>query len=108
MPSLKPSYSPNYFSIEDILATQERISCKFEMTVPKLGEFIYFMPPLKIELQFLGLIVGMLDPSADDEDLKQGSKVEVPFWMVPTLFSKKVITFEIPKYYKVNYRLLIE
>ena len=46
----------------------------------------------------------MLDQSADCEDLKQGSKVELPFWMVPTLYSKKVVTFEVPRYYKVNYR----
>ncbi len=46
----------------------------------------------------------MLDASADDEDLKQGSKVEIPFWMIPTLSAKNIITFELPKYYKVNYR----
>ena len=47
---------------------------------------------------------GMLDQSADNEDLKLGSKVELPFWMVPTLHAKKIITFEIPRHYKVNYR----
>ena len=46
----------------------------------------------------------MLDQSADNEDLQQGSKVELPFWMVPALHQKKVITFEVPKYYKINYR----
>jgi hypothetical protein len=49
---------------------------------------------------------GMLDQSADNEDLKQGSKVELPFWMVPTLHAKKVISLEIPRHYKVNYRYL--
>ena len=47
---------------------------------------------------------GILDQSADSENLKQGSKVELPFWMVPTLHAKKIITFEVPRYYKVNYR----
>lgn len=46
----------------------------------------------------------MIDPSADEKDLKKGSKVELPFWMVPTLYEKKVVTFEIPRYYRVNYR----
>ena len=46
----------------------------------------------------------MLDQSADSEHLKQGSKVELPFWMVPTLHAKKIVTFEVPRYYKVNYR----
>lgn len=50
----------------------------------------------------------MLDQSADNEDLKQGSKVELPFWMVPTLHAKKIITFEIPRHYKVNYRQTIK
>nr|SVE74513.1 EOG090X0G8U [Daphnia barbata] len=81
------SYSPNYFSIEDIVLQDVRVSCKFEVSVPKLG---------------------MLDQSADDQNLKQGSKVELPFWMVPTLHAKKVITFEIPRHYKVNYRQILQ
>ena len=54
-------------------------------------------------MQF-SFLTGILDQSADNEDLKQGSKVELPFWMIPTLHSKKIITFEIPRHYKVNYR----
>nr|SVE92722.1 EOG090X0G8U [Megafenestra aurita] len=80
------SYNPSYFSLEDIVLQDVRVSCKFEVSVPKLG---------------------VLDPSADNENLKQGSKVELPYWMVPTLHSKKVITFEIPRYYKVNYRQIL-
>jgi hypothetical protein len=53
------------------------------------------------------LVLGILDQSADSENLKQGSKVELPFWMVPTLHAKKIITFEVPRYYKVNYRFSI-
>lgn len=46
----------------------------------------------------------MLDASSDEKDLKKGSKVELPFWMVPTLYEKKVVSFEIPRFYRVNYR----
>jgi len=28
----------NYFSIDDIIATQEKIPCKFEVAVPHLGK----------------------------------------------------------------------
>ena len=28
----------NYFSIDDIIATQEKIPCKFEVPVPHLGK----------------------------------------------------------------------
>lgn len=87
MPSLQLSYSPNYFSLEDIVLQDVRVSCKFEVGVPKLG---------------------ILDQSADSENLKQGSKVELPFWMVPTLHAKKIITFEVPRYYKVNYRQILK
>ena len=31
------SYAPNYFSIEDILATQERVPCQTENDLPNLG-----------------------------------------------------------------------
>ena len=37
MPQLHFSYSPNYFSIEDIVLQDIRVSCKFEVAVPKLG-----------------------------------------------------------------------
>lgn len=33
------TYTPNYFSIEDILATQERTPCRFVTNVPKLGKY---------------------------------------------------------------------
>ena len=49
MPSLQLSYSPNYFSLEDIVLQDVRVSCKFEVGVPKLGimlEHIY--PELKM------------------------------------------------------------
>lgn len=35
--SLSPSYIPNYFSVSDILASEERILCKTEVTLPRLG-----------------------------------------------------------------------
>lgn len=38
MPHLHFSYSPNYFSIEDIVLQDVRVSCKFEVAVPKLGK----------------------------------------------------------------------
>lgn len=43
------SYFPNYFSVDDILATQERIPCKFLQNVPKLGNLRY----KNIVLQFV-------------------------------------------------------
>jgi hypothetical protein len=47
------SYSPNYFSLEDILATQERV-------------------PVETLDDLAGL--GHLDPGADNKDLARGTK----------------------------------
>lgn len=35
---LPAAYFPNYFSVEDVLATQERMPCKFLVEVSKLGK----------------------------------------------------------------------
>lgn len=102
MPFLSSSYSPNYFSIEDIVLQDTRVSCKFEVNVPKLGNHLSSNKFWKIKTY--SNFLGILDQSSDSEDLKQGSKVDIPFWMVPTLHAKKVITFEVPRFYKVNYR----
>lgn len=36
--SLSNSYCPNYFSIEDIIATNERVPVKFMLDLPGLGK----------------------------------------------------------------------
>jgi len=48
MPSLLFSYSPSYFSLEDILLQDVRVSCKFEVAVPKLGTISYLLYPFLI------------------------------------------------------------
>lgn len=35
------SYYPNYFTIEDILATNERLPCKVLDEIPGLGRLLY-------------------------------------------------------------------
>jgi hypothetical protein len=44
MPSLQLSYNPNYFSLEDIVLQDVRVSCKFEVGVPKLGTLNKMFP----------------------------------------------------------------
>lgn len=34
-------YTPNYFAIDDILATQEKIPCKVLIDVPKMGKVMF-------------------------------------------------------------------
>ncbi|XP_074646777.1 DNA replication complex GINS protein PSF3-like [Tubulanus polymorphus] len=78
-------YRENYFSIDDILSSQERIPCKFITPVKRLG---------------------FLDPSADSEDLSANSKLELPYWLARALCSRKrhIVSIEIPKQYREGNR----
>ncbi len=33
------AYTNGYFNVQDILASQERISCKFDIEVPNMGRY---------------------------------------------------------------------
>ncbi|XP_026464364.1 DNA replication complex GINS protein PSF3-like [Ctenocephalides felis] len=83
------SYYPNYFTIEDILATNERLPCKVLDEIPGLG---------------------FLDPSSANENLKAGTVLEFPLWLVKSVAvgRNRVITPEIPKIYKEQYREILQ
>ncbi|KAK9874068.1 hypothetical protein WA026_002424 [Henosepilachna vigintioctopunctata] len=87
--SLQPSYLPNYFSIDDILASQERIPCTFSVNVQKLGN---------------------LNPSSEETDLKAGTALELPLWLVQDLSTGRqpVVIPELPKVYKEGYREILK
>jgi hypothetical protein len=36
---MSETYSQGYFNIEDILASQERVSCKFDIEIANMGLF---------------------------------------------------------------------
>ncbi|XP_067013830.1 DNA replication complex GINS protein PSF3 [Anabrus simplex] len=81
--------SPNYFSIPDIMATHERLPCRFETTVPRLG---------------------FLDQSSDSEDLAVGTNVELPYWLARALCTQRLrtVSVEMPKFYKEAYREILK
>lgn len=58
---MKRTYYPNYFSIEDIFVTQEKVPCETEQELQKLG---------------------FLDGSSSSNDLKANQSVELPLWYV--------------------------
>ncbi|XP_015610187.1 DNA replication complex GINS protein PSF3 [Cephus cinctus] len=86
--SLCSSYKPNYFSIDDILATEERLSCKVLQKVPRLG---------------------FMDHSSESKDLKPGTKLELSFWLAYSMNKSKdpIASIDIPKYYKESYREIL-
>eukprot|EP00105_Crassostrea_gigas_P019851 XP_011438477.1 PREDICTED: DNA replication complex GINS protein PSF3 [Crassostrea gigas] len=75
----------NYFDINDILSTQQRLPCKVEMPIYRLG---------------------YLDSSSESEHLQPGTKLEFPFWMARALCSRKrhIVSVDLPKQYKEGYR----
>ncbi|GAB6030455.1 DNA replication complex GINS protein PSF3 [Chamberlinius hualienensis] len=74
----------NYFSVEDILATQARVPCKFEIEVLRLG---------------------YLDPSCA-ENIPKGAKQDLPFWLARSLCNRnnKIVSVELPTTYKKSSR----
>ena len=74
-----------YFDLDDILATNEKIPCKFELPVYRLG---------------------FLDPSSSEEHLQKGTKMDLPYWMSRELCTRrrKIVSVEMPKIYGETYR----
>jgi len=82
--SLDVSYTPHYFSLMDILATQERVPCVSNATLPRIG---------------------FLDPGSDETDLGAGTKMDQPFWILDGMrVGKKYMSMQLPKAYKETYR----
>ncbi|XP_005111072.1 DNA replication complex GINS protein PSF3 isoform X1 [Aplysia californica] len=75
----------NYFNIDDILASQEKVPCVFNAKVAALG---------------------YLDQSTTDVDLNVGTKLELPFWLARFLQkgARNIVTVDTPKTYKEGYR----
>ncbi|KAG5898555.1 hypothetical protein JTB14_012454 [Gonioctena quinquepunctata] len=86
---LQTAYCPNYFSIDDILATQERSPCKFLLNVPNMGHF---------------------NPSVMEKNLSAGTSLELPIWLVRELAAGRqpVIAPELPKIFKESYREILK
>ncbi|XP_018578402.1 DNA replication complex GINS protein PSF3 [Anoplophora glabripennis] len=83
------SYFPNYYSIDDILATQERVPCKFLLNIPKMGK---------------------LNPSAAETDLAAGTNLELPVWLVLEMSTGRqpVVQPELPKIYRHAYQEILK
>ena len=80
--------SNDYFSIDDILASQQRVPCTFELPVYRLG---------------------YLNPNSTDEHLEVGTKMDLPFWLARALCSRrrKIVAVEPPKAYREAQREII-
>eukprot|EP01136_Pigoraptor_vietnamica_P024769 Opistho-1_new@78078 len=73
----------DYFDIESILRTQE-------------------YAPVTFATDAVGL--GHLDPGSGETDIPQGSKLELPFWLMRPLAQRNYVVAELPKCYGAGYR----
>ena len=52
---------------------------------------------------------GYLDTSNESDDLRPGTKLELPFWLARSLCGRRrtIVTVELPKQYKEGYREIL-
>ncbi|CAL8082573.1 unnamed protein product [Orchesella dallaii] len=86
---LRKSFSPSYFALEDILASQTRVPCKTEMNLANCG---------------------FLDPSQENKDLAAGTQVELPIWAARVMSKQKraFVSLRMPKFYSESYREVLK
>ena len=87
-PVLPTGLGEDYWSMEDILAGQERIPCKIEQTLYRLG---------------------FLSTHSGEEHLVPGTKMEVPLWLARSLCTRRrqVISVSLPKSYREGMRVAL-
>ncbi|XP_014671176.1 PREDICTED: DNA replication complex GINS protein PSF3-like [Priapulus caudatus] len=83
------SDNENYLCLNDILASHEKVPCKFEMPVLRLG---------------------FLDTGTDVADIRPGAKLELPYWLARALCNRRrsIVSVELPKQYRAGYREILE
>ncbi|NP_001171769.1 DNA replication complex GINS protein PSF3 [Saccoglossus kowalevskii] len=83
------SSSDNYYCIDDIIATCEKIPSKVEQPLFRLG---------------------FLDPSTDNTTIQPGTKLELPFWLASSLCTRRrrLVSVDMPKTYKDSFREILK
>ncbi|XP_011187283.1 DNA replication complex GINS protein PSF3 [Zeugodacus cucurbitae] len=82
------SYFPNYYAVEDIFVTQEKVECKVNTKLLKMG---------------------FLDPGAETDDLNPGRTVNLPLWYIKELkVNNPYFTVNVPDIYKNVHKAVCE
>ncbi|XP_065342476.1 DNA replication complex GINS protein PSF3 [Cloeon dipterum] len=84
---LNPSYEPNYFSLEDICATNSTVPCRVEIMIPNLGE---------------------MDRGSHSEHLETGRRLELPLWMAFNLVKRHLVKADCSKAYSQSAREILK
>ncbi|GMF46258.1 unnamed protein product [Phytophthora fragariaefolia] len=76
-----------YLDVDEILAGDERVKCKFETAA---------------------LDCGYLDPSCCEPDLPEGAAVELPLWLASTLARRGDVAVEAPQFLTKRFRRMLK
>ncbi|KAJ8042254.1 DNA replication complex GINS protein PSF3 [Holothuria leucospilota] len=80
----------NYYNIDDIIASQEKVPCTCEVTLHRLG---------------------FLNPSNEGDDIIPGTKLDLPLWLAGGLGlhgrRRNIVSVDLPKVYKSNMREIL-
>lgn len=85
------SIIPEFYSVSNILATQEKVPCTFLQNVPKLGT--------------------ELNPSSETSELASGSNLELPLWLANDLAvagRNPVVNIDMPKIFQETYQEILK
>ncbi|XP_064536299.1 DNA replication complex GINS protein PSF3 [Drosophila montana] len=82
------NYFPNYYSIEDIFVTQEKVECKVNTRLQRMG---------------------FLDAGAETDDLEPGRTINLPLWYIKELkVNNAYFTVAVPEIYKNVHKAVCE
>lgn len=78
----------NYWSIDDILAEEEKLNVKFNQKSYQNSGLDINLPP--------------------KQDIDEAQTMELPIWLALALAKAKIIDIEIPRYFKENFKKTLE
>ncbi|XP_053304429.1 DNA replication complex GINS protein PSF3 [Spea bombifrons] len=75
----------NFLSLEDVLMSQEKLPCRIESGLPRLG---------------------FLEKGGESDSIPAGIRMELPLWLAKGLYDNKrrILSVELPKIYREGWR----
>ncbi|EGC36359.1 hypothetical protein DICPUDRAFT_94329 [Dictyostelium purpureum] len=73
----------SYLNIDDILAEEQKLSCKFLYNAYNLGQ---------------------LEEGSADTDIEKGTKIDLPYWLAYVLAKKGLVSAEMPTPYQQDFK----
>lgn len=89
----------DYFSLDDILATEPRVYATFRVR----GHALAHLDPLGVAVA-LAHAGKDVDAAEDVEHLPEGHRVALPFWLVEALAERAVVDVELPRCFATTVR----